>query len=48
MIHELRIEVTDIRSIGIPCNCKKREFYVNGLHYTVRSAIDKDAADLSD
>ncbi|WP_025683109.1 GNAT family N-acetyltransferase [Paenibacillus maysiensis] len=26
----------------------KQEFYVNGLNYTVRSAIDKDAADLSE
>ncbi|CEH28430.1 GNAT family acetyltransferase [Aneurinibacillus migulanus] len=26
----------------------KQEFYVNGLNYTVRSAIDKDAKDLSE
>jgi RimJ/RimL family protein N-acetyltransferase len=26
----------------------KKDFYVNGLHYTVRSAIDKDAKDLSE
>lgn len=26
----------------------KREFYVNGINYTVRSAIDKDAKDLSE
>lgn len=25
----------------------KQEFYVNGLHYTVRSAIEKDAKELS-
>jgi RimJ/RimL family protein N-acetyltransferase len=26
----------------------KKEFYVNGINYTVRSAIDKDAKDLSE
>ncbi|MDQ0174985.1 GNAT family N-acetyltransferase [Bacillus chungangensis] len=27
---------------------KKQEFYVNGIHYTIRSAVEKDAKDLSE
>ncbi len=27
---------------------KKREVYSNGIHYTIRSAIDKDAKELSE